>query len=155
MSVTIQIKRMENSQGLNLPAYATASSAGMDLLSANSEDIVIRPGKRVLIKTGISIALPIGFEAQIRTRSGLAWKNGVVVLNSPGTIDADYRGEIGVILINLGEEDFVVQRGTRIAQMVIAHHKTAQFEEVPELDETVRGAGGFGSTGIKMPELVG
>lgn len=155
MAVTIQIKRMENSVGLDLPSYATENSAGMDLLSSNVEDVVIKPGKRVLIKTGIAIALPAGFEAQIRTRSGLAWKNGVVVLNSPGTIDSDYRGEIGVILINLGEEDFVVTRGTRIAQMVVSQHKTAQLQEVEELDETARGVGGFGSTGIRMKELVG
>jgi len=155
MSVAIQIKRMENSEGLALPSYATENSAGMDLLSANVQDIVIKPGKRALIKTGIAIALPTGFEAQIRSRSGLALKNGVVVLNSPGTIDSDYRGEIGVILINLGEEDFVITRGTRIAQMVIAHHKNAQFQEVAELDETARGVGGFGSTGIRMTESVG
>ena len=150
MSITIQIKRMDSSNGLDLPSYATENSAGMDLIAANVEDIVIKPGKRVLVKTGIAIALPDGLEAQIRTRSGLALKNGIVVLNSPGTIDADYRGEIGVILINFGEEDFVVQRGSRIAQMVIAQHKTVQLQEVEKLGETARGEGGFGSTGIRM-----
>lgn len=154
MSVIIQLKKLENADGLELPSYATTSSAGMDLLAAGSEDIIIKPGKRALVKTGIAIALPEGFEAQIRPRSGLAWKNGITVLNSPGTIDADYRGEIGVILINHGEDDFTVTRGMRIAQMIIAHYKRADFEEVQELSTTVRGEGGFGSTGVKTKELV-
>ena len=155
MSVTIQLKRLENANGLDLPSYATENSAGMDLLSANNEDITLKPGQRILVKTGLAIALPEGFEAQIRPRSGLALKNGITVLNTPGTIDADYRGEIGVILINLGEEVFTITRGMRIAQMVISHYKRAEFEVVTNLSETARGAGGFGSTGLKTKELVG
>lgn len=144
----IQITKLPNSEDLPLPCYATENSAGMDLFSANSDDIIIKSGERALIKTGIAIALPTGFEAQIRSRSGLAIKNGVVVLNSPGTIDADYRGEIAVILINLGKEDFIVTRGMRIAQMVIASHEIAKLERVEKLSETIRGLGGFGSTGL-------
>ncbi len=154
MSISIELKRLEHALGLELPSYATANSAGMDLLATNSEDITIQPGKRTLIKTGLAIALPEGFEAQIRPRSGLALKNGLTVLNSPGTIDADYRGEIGVILINLGEEDFTVTRGMRIAQMVITQYTRASFDEVAELPETARGTGGFGSTDTKTKELV-
>ncbi|MCE3231989.1 MAG: deoxyuridine 5-triphosphate nucleotidohydrolase [Rickettsiaceae bacterium] len=150
----VQIKRLENSAGLELPFYATANSAGLDLQAANDEDIVLAPGQRALVKTGISIALPDGYEAQIRPRSGLAYKNGVTVLNAPGTIDADYRGEIGVILINHGQENFVVTRGTRIAQMVIAQYTRATFSEVSELSETQRGQGGFGSTGLKASVAV-
>lgn len=150
----VQIKRLENSAGLELPFYATENSAGLDLQAANDQDIVLAPGQRALVKTGISIALPDGYEAQIRPRSGLAYKNGVTVLNSPGTIDADYRGEIGVILINHGQENFVVTRGTRIAQMVIAQYTRAAFSEVAELSETVRGQGGFGSTGLKSKASV-
>jgi len=146
----IEIKKLENSNGLELPSYATEHSAGMDLLAANDADIVIKKGERTLIKTGISIALPNGFEAQIRPRSGLAYKNGITVLNTPGTIDADYRGEIGVILINLGNEDFTVTRGMRIAQMIIARYEKIQFNQVEELSETARGQGGFGSTGLKQ-----
>ncbi len=145
----VQIKKLENSEGLEIPAYATESSAGLDLPAAVTEDVILKPGKRALIKTGLSIALPEGYEAQIRPRSGLAYKNGVTVLNSPGTIDADYRGEIGVILINHGDEDFVISRGTRIAQMVIAKYIQAELVQVDELSETVRGDGGFGSTGLK------
>lgn len=155
MSVVVQLKRLENSQGLELPSYATASSAGMDLLAANNEDIVLAPGKRVLVKTGLAIALPEGFEAQVRPRSGLAIKNGVTVLNSPGTIDADYRGEIGVILVNFGDEAFIISRGMRIAQMIISRYSRCEFEEVDALGETARGTGGFGSTGVKTKELVG
>ena len=152
MSATIQLKRLEHANGLALPSYATTNSAGMDLLAANFEDIIINPGQRVLVKTGLTIALPEGTEAQIRPRSGLAFKNGVTVLNTPGTIDADYRGEIGVILVNFGEEAFTVTRGMRIAQMIIGRYLRAEFEEVSELDETARGEGGFGSTGVKMKE---
>jgi dUTP pyrophosphatase len=155
MSVIVPLKKLENAEGLALPAYATESSAGMDLIAANSDDITIKPGKRALVKTGLSISLPEGLEAQIRPRSGLAFKNGITVLNSPGTIDADYRGEIGVILVNLGEEEFVVTRGMRIAQMVIARYTRAQFIEVDALDETARGDGGFGSTGVRTLETVG
>ena len=132
-----------------LPTYATPQSAGMDLRANIDEDIVLKPMERRLIPTGISIALPEGYEAQVRPRSGLALKKGITVLNAPGTIDADYRGEIGVVLINLSTEDFVVSDGERIAQMVIARHETAEFVEVSVLDETERGAGGYGHTGVK------
>ena len=132
-----------------LPAYATVQSAGMDLRANLDEAITLRPLERRLIPTGLHIALPEGFEAQIRPRSGLALKKGVTVLNSPGTIDADYRGEIGVLLINLSQEDFVVNDGERIAQMVVARHEQADFIVVEQLDETERGAGGYGHTGVK------
>ncbi|MBQ8656139.1 MAG: dUTP diphosphatase [Prevotella sp.] len=132
-----------------LPQYATAQSAGMDLRANLSEPVVLRPMERRLIPTGLYIALPEGFEAQVRPRSGLALKKGITVLNSPGTVDADYRGEIGVLLINLSSEDFTVNDGERIAQMVIARHEQAQFRIVEELDETERGAGGYGHTGVK------
>jgi dUTP pyrophosphatase len=154
----VKIKQLENSEGLELPFYATAQSAGMDLQAAISVDepVVIAPRGRALIPTGLSIALPQGFEAQIRPRSGLAHKYGVTVLNSPGTIDADYRGEIKVILINLGDEDFTVTRGLRIAQMVVSPYTTAYLRPVTNLEETERGAGGFGSTGLKKKiEAVG
>lgn len=145
----VKLKQLENAIGLDLPFYATQHSAGMDLTAAIDTDITLKPGQRALIKTGIAIALPDGYEAQIRPRSGLAYKNGVTVLNSPGTIDADYRGEIGVILINHSQEEFVVTRGMRIAQMIIAPYTKAVFEQVDNLDETERGEGGFGSTGLK------
>ena len=132
-----------------LPAYATAQSAGMDLRANLSEPIVLKPMERRLIPTGLHIALPAGYEAQVRPRSGLALKKGITVLNTPGTIDADYRGEIGVILINLSQEDFVVEDGERIAQMVIARHDQGDFVLVEELDETERGSGGYGHTGVK------
>ena len=132
-----------------LPAYATVQSAGMDLRANIVEPIVLRPMERRLIPTGLYMSLPAGYEAQVRPRSGLALKKGITVLNSPGTIDADYRGEIGVLLINLSAEDFIVNDGERIAQMVIARHETAQFVEVETLDETERGAGGYGHTGVK------
>lgn len=132
-----------------LPAYATVQSAGMDLRANIGEPIVLRPMERRLIPTGLYMSLPAGYEAQVRPRSGLALKKGITVLNSPGTIDADYRGEIGVLLINLSAEDFVVNDGERIAQMVIARHETAEFVEVETLDETERGAGGYGHTGVK------
>jgi len=132
-----------------LPNYETASSAGMDLRANLSEPIVLKPLARAIVKTGLFIELPIGFEAQVRPRSGLAAKNGITVLNTPGTIDADYRGEIGVILVNLSSEEFVVENGERIAQLVIAKHERAEWFEVEELSETSRGAGGFGSTGVK------
>ena len=129
--------------------YATPQSAGLDLRANNDEPIVIEVGKFKLIPTGLYIALPVGFEAQIRPRSGLALKKGITVLNAPGTVDADYRGEVGVILMNCGNEPFVVEKGERIAQMVIARHEQAEFEFVEELDETERGAGGYGHTGVK------
>lgn len=131
-----------------LPAYATGLSAGMDLRANLESSIVLKPLQRCLVPTGLFIALPAGFEAQIRPRSGLALKKGVTILNSPGTIDADYRGEIGIILINLSSEDFVIEDGERIAQMIIAKHEQAQWQEVEVLEETVRGAGGFGHTGV-------
>ena len=140
----INIKRLRK---INLPAYATADSAGMDLFAAIDAPMVINPGKRLLIPTGIAIALPKGFEAQIRPRSGLAIKNGITLVNSPGTIDADYRGEIAVIVINHGEDFFTVEPEMRIAQMVIAAYQRMDWHEVDYLDETERGTGGFGSTG--------
>lgn len=132
-----------------LPAYATAQSAGMDLRANISEPVVLRPMEWKLIPTGLFIALPPGYEAQVRPRSGLALKRGITVLNAPGTIDADYRGEVGVLLINLSAEDFVVNDGERIAQMVIARHENGEFIEVEALDETERGAGGYGHTGVR------
>jgi dUTP pyrophosphatase len=132
-----------------LPAYATEQSAGMDLRANLTEPVVLKPMERRLIPTGLHIALPAGYEAQVRPRSGLALKHGITVLNSPGTIDADYRGEVGVLLINLSDQAFVVNDGERIAQMVIARHETAVMEEVEMLDETERGSGGYGHTGVK------
>ena len=143
----VQIKRLEGNN-FELPKYKTSGSAGMDLIACIEENIVIKPFERKLIKTGIAISLPIDYEAQVRPRSGLALKNGITVLNTPGTIDADYRGEIGVILINLGSEDFTVEKGMRIAQLVISPIVQAELVEVEELDETLRGSGGFGSTGV-------
>jgi dUTP pyrophosphatase len=131
-----------------LPKYETTSSAGMDLRANLTESIVLKPFERILVKTGLFIELPVGYEAQVRPRSGLALKKGITVLNTPGTIDADYRGEIGVILINLSNEDFVIENGERIAQLVIAKYEQAELIEVNELSETQRGAGGFGSTGV-------
>ena len=131
-----------------LPAYATEQSAGMDLRANISNPIVLKPMERRLIPTGLHIALPAGYEAQVRPRSGLALKKGITVLNAPGTIDADYRGEVGVGLINLSQEDFVVNDGERIAQMVVARHEKADFIEVEVLDETERGEGGYGHTGV-------
>ena len=132
-----------------LPQYATQQSAGMDLRANLEEPVTLRPMERRLIPTGLHIALPAGYEAQVRPRSGLALKKGITVLNSPGTIDADYRGEVGVLLINLSQEDFVVNDGERIAQMVIARHEQGEFETVEVLDETERGEGGYGHTGVK------
>lgn len=132
-----------------LPAYATPQSAGMDLRANIEEPIVLRPMERRLVPTGLHIALPAGFEAQIRPRSGLALKHGITVLNTPGTVDADYRGEVMVLLVNFSQEDFVVNDGERIAQMVIARHEQGAFVEVETLDETERGAGGYGHTGVK------
>lgn len=145
----LQIKQLPHSLGLEMPSYATEQSAGMDLRSANHENIIIKPGETKLIPTGIAIALEKGYEAQVRPRSGLALKNSITVLNTPGTIDADYRGEVGVILINHSQTDFTVERGTRIAQMVISKYETVIIELAEELNETSRGSGGFGSTGKK------
>ena len=132
-----------------LPAYATELSAGMDLRANIDESITLNPMERRIIPTGLYMALPSGYEAQVRPRSGLAFKHGITVLNSPGTIDADYRGEIGVLLVNLSNEPFVITEGERIAQMVIARHEQGQFEEVGQLDQTERGEGGYGHTGVK------
>ena len=132
-----------------LPAYATPQSAGMDLRANLDEPLTLHPFERKLVKTGLFIALPEGYEAQVRPRSGLALKHGITVLNTPGTIDADYRGEVGVLLINLSQDDYVIEDGERIAQMVIARHEQGEFVVVEELDETERGAGGYGHTGVK------
>ena len=145
----LRIQRLPHAEGVALPAYETSGSAGVDLRAAVPDDapVTLEPGARVLVPTGLKIALETGWEAQVRPRSGLSLKHGITCLNSPGTIDSDYRGEVGVILINHGAEPFVIRRGERIAQMVIAAHAQAVVEEVETLDETVRGAGGFGSTG--------
>lgn len=140
--------RIINRSHHQLPEYATAQSAGVDLRANLDEPVVMKPMERRLIPTGLFISLPVGFEAQVRPRSGLAIKKGITVLNTPGTIDADYRGEIGVILINLSQEEFTVNDGERIAQMVIARHEQAEWVQVETLDETERGAGGFGHSGI-------
>ena len=149
MNPTVPITRLPHGEGLPLPAYETAQAAGMDLRAAvpDDEPLTLRPGSRFPVPTGLAFALPPGFEGQVRPRSGLAFKHGVTCLNSPGTVDADYRGEVKVILVNHGEEDFVIRRGERIAQLVIAPVVQAAWVEVESLDETVRGAGGFGSTG--------
>jgi dUTP pyrophosphatase len=145
--VEIAVTRLPHNADLPLPAYETAQSAGMDLAAAIKEPITLAPGSRVMVPTGLAIALPDGYEAQVRPRSGLAVRNGVTVLNTPGTIDADYRGEVKVILINLGDETFEIERGMRIAQMVVSPVTQAAFSEAAELPETARGTGGFGSTG--------
>jgi len=145
--VSVAVTRLPHGADLPLPRYETADSAGLDLLAAVGEDATLPPGGRALIPSGLSIALPAGYEAQVRPRSGLALRDGVTVLNSPGTVDADYRGEVGVILINHGAEDFIVTRGMRIAQMVVAPVTRLEWEVVESLPETARGAGGFGSTG--------
>ncbi|MBT6286701.1 MAG: dUTP diphosphatase [Rhodospirillaceae bacterium] len=145
--VEIAVTRLPHNADLPLPAYETAQSAGMDLAAAIDAPMTLAPGKRAMVPTGLAIALPAGYEAQVRPRSGLAAKNGVTVLNTPGTIDADYRGEVKVILVNLGEDSFEIERGMRIAQMVIAPVTQASFTEVDSLSETERGSGGFGSTG--------
>jgi len=149
MKTYIQIKKLDHYADLPLPQYATQNSAGIDLLAAVTEETIIKPGEIKLIPTGIAIALKEGFEAQVRPRSGLAAKHGITVLNSPGTIDADYRGEIKVILINHGKENFVIERGMRIAQMIISRYESISWQEVNALEETDRGYGGFGSTGHK------
>jgi dUTP pyrophosphatase len=147
--VTVAITVLPHAETLSLPAYATDQSAGMDLCAAIANDVVIEPGHRVLVPTGLSMALPEGYEAQVRPRSGLALKNGLTVLNSPGTIDADYRGEIQVILANLGTEKMTITRGMRIAQMVVAPYVRVTWEPVSQLPESGRGMGGFGSTGLR------
>ncbi|MEY3197489.1 MAG: hypothetical protein RLZZ59_860 [Pseudomonadota bacterium] len=147
MKIQLPIQILDSNSGVQLPIYATEHSAGFDLAASIKEEIIMAPGEVKIVPTGIAIALPIGYEAQVRPRSGLAAKNSVTVLNTPGTIDADYRGEIKVILINHGKENFVVTNGMRIAQMVIAQHAVAEFKLTDNLDETARGTGGFGSTG--------
>lgn len=144
---SIQIKKLDNYDGLDLPAYATESSAGMDLIAAVQEPVTINVGEVQLVPTGIAIALPVGFEAQVRPRSGLAAKFGITVLNAPGTIDADYRGEVKALLINHGKEAFTVERGMRIAQLIIAKHEQVIWDVTDNLDGTTRGESGFGSTG--------
>jgi dUTP pyrophosphatase len=148
IELKMQIKII-NKSNHELPNYETIASAGMDLRANISEPITLKSLERTIIKTGLFIELPIGYEAQVRPRSGLAAKKGITVLNSPGTVDADYRGEIGVILVNLSNEDFVIENGERIAQLIIAKHERAEWLEVNELSETSRGEGGFGSTGVK------
>ena len=143
------IIKIINTSSHSLPHYATEASAGMDLRAHLEASVVLRPLERAIVKTGLFIALPEGYEAQVRPRSGLAAKKGITVLNAPGTIDADYRGEIGVILVNLSNQPFTIEDGERIAQLVIARHERAQWKEVTILEETARGAGGFGSTGAK------
>ena len=148
-TVNIEIATLPHFEGLTLPDHATDLAAGVDLEAAIDAPITLQPGERQLVPTGISIALPAGYEAQIRPRSGLAYKNGVTVLNSPGTIDADYRGEVKALLINHGQQPFVIERGMRIAQMVIAAHARVSWQQVETLSETTRGEGGFGSTGVR------
>ncbi|MGF1609382.1 MAG: dUTP diphosphatase [Kiloniellales bacterium] len=145
--VTVPIMRLAHGADLPLPAYATPDSAGMDLLAAVESVVVLQPGERRLVPTGLAIALPAGYEAQVRPRSGLALKHGVTVLNAPGTIDADYRGEVGVILVNLGDAPFTIERGGRIAQLVIAPFARTQWAPNEALPDSERGSGGFGSTG--------
>ena len=144
----VNIVRLPHASDLPLPAYATQESAGMDLLAAIDGDFVLQPGKYAVVPTGIAIELPQGFEAQVRPRSGLAAKHGVTLVNAPGTVDSDYRGEVRVNLINLGDAPFTVTRGMRIAQMVVARHERVEWAEARELAETARGAGGHGSTGL-------
>lgn len=145
--VTVAIRRLAHGEGLPLPAYATPGSAGLDLVAALDQPVVIQPGGRTLIPTGLAIELPEGYEAQIRPRSGLALKHGLTVLNSPGTVDSDYRGEVSVLLVNLGDRPVTLSRGERIAQMVVASVTRIAWSERASLSETARGAGGYGSTG--------
>jgi dUTP pyrophosphatase len=147
--VSVAVKRLPHNADLPLPAYESAAAAGMDLPAAVEQELTLAPGERALVPTGLAIALPDGYEAQVRPRSGLAVQNGITVLNTPGTVDADYRGEIKIILANLGNEDFTIERGMRIAQMVIAPVVQAVLQEAESLPETARGEGGFGSTGTK------
>ena len=149
IKIILDVQRLPHGAGLPLPEHATELAAGVDLVAAIDDTITLTPGERQIVPTGLAIALPPGYEAQIRPRSGLAAKNGITLVNSPGTIDADYRGEIGVILINQGQESFTVERGMRIAQMVVAPVTGFTWNEQEELGTTDRGAGGFGSTGIK------
>ncbi len=151
-ALSIPVVQLSHGEGLPLPSYATPQSAGMDLLAAIDDTIKLAPGERILVPTALTIALPTGYEAQVRPRSGLALKNGITLANTPGTIDADYRGEIGVIMINLGKDSFTIERGARIAQMVIAPCIQVGWMPTPSLDATARGDGGFGSTGVSSEE---
>jgi dUTP pyrophosphatase len=144
----VAIQRLAHARDLPLPAYATPGSAGLDLVAAVANDVVLAPGEYKGVPTGIALALPLGWEAQVRPRSGLALRNGVTVLNAPGTVDSDYRGEVAAILINHGAEPFVIQRGMKIAQLVVAQHGRIEWNESASLETTARGAGGFGSTGL-------
>ena len=149
MTIPVRVATLPHFAGLNLPAYATAGAAGLDLQAAIVDPVVLAPGERRVIPTGLTIAVPAGFEAQVRPRSGLALKQGLSIPNAPGTIDSDYRGEVGVILINLGQAPVTIERGMRIAQLVLAKVEQLAWESVTSLDETARGTGGFGSTGVK------
>jgi dUTP pyrophosphatase len=149
MSIPILVRRLPHAEGLPLPSYATAGAAGMDLIAAVQDPVTVGPGERTLIPTGLTIALPPGYELQVRPRSGLALRHGITLPNTPGTIDEDYRGEIGVIILNTGTEAFVVERGARIAQAVLAPVSRAAWREVDNLDVTARDSGGFGSTGTR------
>jgi dUTP pyrophosphatase len=151
MTVSVPLTRLPHGEDLPLPAYQTDGAAGLDLMAAVSEPIDLAPGERRLIPTGIAIALPLGYEAQIRPRSGLAFKFGISIVNAPGTIDADYRGELSVLLINLGDQVFQIAHGDRIAQMIVAPVTRITWDEVARLDETDRGSGGYGSTGTGAP----
>ena len=148
--IPVTIERLAHGKDLELPTYATDLSAGVDLMAANGEALELLPGERTLVPTGIRIALPEGYEAQVRPRSGLALRHGITVLNAPGTIDADYRGEVAVLLVNLGEAAFTVERGMRIAQLVVAPLARVAWQEVPALPTSERGEGGFGSTGLRV-----
>jgi dUTP pyrophosphatase len=148
-SLKVSIQQLTHAQGLPLPSYGTSLSAGMDLLAAIEDELTLQPGERAVVPSGIAIALPIGYEAQIRARSGLSLKHGLTVLNAPGTIDADYRGEIKGIMINHGQEPVIITRGMRFAQLVIASYSTVTWQPVESLDQTERGQQGFGSTGIQ------
>ena len=146
--VLVPVRRLPHGEDLELPAYATPESAGLDLLAAVEDEVTLAPGERRLVPTGLAIALPRGYEAQVRPRSGLALKHGITCLNAPGTIDSDYRGEVGVILANLGQEPFRIARGSRIAQLVVAQHSRVAWRQTEALADSQRGAGGFGSTGL-------
>ncbi len=148
-TVTVKIEALPSAEGLPLPQYETESAAGLDLRAAVDEPVTLQPGRRFAMPTGLKIALPVGYEAQVRPRSGLAFKHGIALVNAPGTIDADYRGEVRVLLINLGEEPFTVSRGDRIAQLVVAPVTRIEWEPVETVDTTARGTGGFGSTGVQ------
>lgn len=147
--IEVYFKKLSHAQDLPLPSYESAAAAGMDIRAALNESLELEPGKRMLVPTGLQMAIPEGYEAQIRPRSGLAWRSGITMLNTPGTIDADYRGEVKLLAVNLGEETFTINHGDRIAQMVIAPIKQCFVKEIEELPASVRGEGGFGSTGVR------